>query len=232
MDPRLSTMRLRPPNQVGRSVVVAKGTSQEVCRFEWPTDPGTGVRGSGLVAVTLFQKYGDPPFSNPLFAARGVAHIFFGAQGAMARVDVDIGRGSVINVPCSMLTVTVENESTNPSSSDMELGAFAVPGGATPARGPTRTIYHGTLAFGAFQAYTVPYFARTVRIERETAAVPLRIWLRDHGVSPAEKYQVIVPANTECPEIPLSGDITAVEVENTDGAVSATAVRWIFGLGL
>lgn len=187
------------------------------------------------------------------FGAQCFAYIQFGAGGVFSELEVDIGRGTALDLVLSSLNVDLINDSTVPGGSDALVKAFAgwMPSSGHPSSRPTRTFkrtvgyiqsgYQQPITAGfsldlvpaaAARFMTPPNFAKDLIIQRTsfgTAGAFTLTFLDETGAVPLYEASFGTGAIMDEP-IELSNDCKLVRL--TNDAPGVTTFRAIWGLGV
>jgi hypothetical protein len=213
----------------GRLVVVSRnGGQQRVIDVSGDDQLATVTTISLATVMQSVPEALDPP---PTEQTRMpvVAHIEWGTDGGMGIADLDLVRGTVVQVPSSSVRVQVgfDPEYATAAFADVAwypaLGVVGSIGYMPSARGAAQRTLIGQVGEGVEFRRLVPQFARRVRFVRSTVATALAIELISAGVVFAT-----LAAIDPTLEIPIPNWCTEIRVTSaTAGNLSAVFELWI-----
>lgn len=184
-----------------------------------------------ILAAPILTLHSD---QLPFGVYRPYGIVQFGAAGAMAAFEFDIGNGAAFSLPASSVDLQValeQNEDANAAPVTLAVASALSSGTGAPAV-LTRTGYiDDVIVVGANDSVTVPPFAKTLTVERTPAGTPVTVQVFAFGDEGGNVpiYEQELSANATMDTTALSPDAYLVSVVN-NGTYDVTSARIIFGV--
>jgi len=163
-----------------------------------------------LAPVQLASNLAQPTGLRPF------ALVQFGTNGFLAAMEVDIGQGTQFTISGSSIFVVVGLElipySPN-TATEMQIAGMLSYSRIQKSNAITRTRYIDNIHLGQGLGIVIPPFAKTVQwLPNDIVTLPSNTTLTFHDSQTNVTHSAFIPANTICPEIPISDDDFTVDV--------------------
>lgn len=191
-------------------------------------DPQEAVRWVGRTTEALPVSLAISPVMAPILyatasAPRAYASIQFGTRGGTNTVEIDIGTGFQVTLPCSVIYVSIGVDAgavISPFDMSASLGFYQIVR-STPL---IRTSYIDSLAASGTIQKVRPRFAAQLSFDRVDNSAQYEI---DFQNGPTVLYSVIIPAGARLQApVTLSNDVTQVTVTNQGMNTDNSRIMW------
>ena len=204
------------------------------------------------LSIIVAPVIGDFTRAKPIHPC--VALLTWGAGGASTRAEVDIGRGTQLQLAASFVSISGRNDGAvddgtgnpiDPDTGPQDVVAIISGVGSRPAFGRvTRTFYFGPIAPGLSRFVPVALFAKTFLVTRTPATSAITVTVLDgviRTIDPVTESVRLDPATPRddyafgpgvaAPRIDLYAQAGAVQITNS-GTARITALQVAFELSL